>query len=231
MTRQTTLFLIEDNAAILDALSITLLQIGYQVEAYTSGRRFLDVYDSDQWGCLVMDLCMPDMDGLEVQQEMLKRNIRIPIIFMSGAATVNDIDSAMNAGAAGFLRKPFPISTLIENIGITLERDFPKWAAEKKKQERDQYLSELMLKMQASSLVELGAILTLYADVLHTERQSGDTRIDHGANCPLCEGQVLEPAFIQILPSDASIEQRSSKSFPEKRSELTDSLRYHAYQR
>lgn len=231
MTHKATVFLIDDNAAILDALSITLQQIGYQVETFTSGRRFLNAYTEEQWGCLVMDLCMPDMDGLQVQRELIKRNIRIPVIFMSGAATINDIDSAMKAGAAGFLRKPFSMSTLIENIRETLDRDYAKWAAKKKQQETDKHLSELMHKMQASSLVELGAILTLYADVLHTELQSGDTGINHGGNCPLCREQFHQPAVSQTLKPNASIDQQSSENIHEKRSEITETIRYHSYQR
>lgn len=171
MTHPATIFLVDDNEALLDALGITLLQAGYQAELYSSGRMFLDAFSSNalECQCLLMDLRMPEMDGLAVQQELLERNIRIPIIFMSGAATSRESEAAMQAGAIGFLKKPFPITTLFENIHKALERDCSGRASIAAQKEGDANESELMAITQASSLLEAGAILTLLIDVLHSD--------------------------------------------------------------
>jgi RNA polymerase sigma factor (sigma-70 family) len=116
-------FLVDDDEAVRDALDFSLQQAGFVVESYDSGERFLDAYTGSRPGCLLMDLCMPGMDGLAVQQELIKRQLRIPIIFMSGNGTIRASVSAMKAGALDFLEKPFSRPLLLERIREALDQD------------------------------------------------------------------------------------------------------------
>ena len=74
----------DDDAAVRDALSISLTMAGLKVEVYHSGKAFLDDYTEDRPGCLLINLIQSEMDGLTVQQELIRRNFQIPIIFMIG---------------------------------------------------------------------------------------------------------------------------------------------------
>ncbi|WP_374089012.1 response regulator transcription factor [Methylomicrobium lacus] len=121
MTNQATIFLVDDDEAVLDALRTSLMLDGFNVESYASGADFLAAYRGNRPGCLLMDLHMPTMDGLAVQLELLKRNIRLPIIFISGHWMPLDEITALKAGAVNFLDKPFRRSALLENIQTALK--------------------------------------------------------------------------------------------------------------
>ena len=115
-------FLVDDDPAILKALPRALRQHGLDVEPYGSASEFLDGYD-DQPGCLVLDLSMPDMTGLELQAELAQRQINIPIIFITGHGGVPESVQALRAGAIDFLEKPFLPETLLQRIEEALEQD------------------------------------------------------------------------------------------------------------
>lgn len=115
-------FLVDDDPAILKALPRALRQHGLDVEPYASALEFLESYD-DQPGCLVLDLSMPDMTGLELQTELAQRQINIPIIFITGHGGVPESVQALRAGAIDFLEKPFLPETLLQRIEEALEQD------------------------------------------------------------------------------------------------------------
>jgi DNA-binding NtrC family response regulator len=85
-----TIFLIEDDAAVRDALSISLRLDGLRIEVYGFGEAFLDAYTKVRSGCLLLNLSQPQMEGLMVQQELLRRNFPIPIIFMTEIGRAQD---------------------------------------------------------------------------------------------------------------------------------------------
>jgi len=130
MTNDCIVFLVDDDEAVRDALCLSLRRDGFTVETYASGSDFLDAFTGDRPGCLLIDLQMPVMNGLEVQQELIRRNIRMPIIFMTGYGTNQDAMTALEAGAIAFLDKPVPRSVLYEHIHDALcqvctHRTFP----------------------------------------------------------------------------------------------------------
>ena len=106
----------------MKALPRALRQHGLDVEPYASALEFLESYD-DQPGCLVLDLSMPDMTGLELQTELAQRQINIPIIFITGHGGVPESVQALRAGAIDFLEKPFLPETLLQRIEEALEQD------------------------------------------------------------------------------------------------------------
>jgi two-component system response regulator FixJ len=117
------IFLVDDDEAVLDALNLSLTLDGFEVVSYASGPDFLNAFDGNRPGCLVIDLCMPDIDGLAVQQELLRRNIDVPIIFISGQVIpLVDVD-ALRANAINFLEKPFRRSALLANIRTALKQN------------------------------------------------------------------------------------------------------------
>ena len=118
-----TVFIIDDDQGVLEALSSFLRGAGYKIKAYSSPQAFLDEHDPSMPGCAVLDLAMPRVNGLSVQQELVIRGVERPIIFLSGRGTVPEIVEAMKAGAVDFLPKPFEDHELLSAIKVAEERD------------------------------------------------------------------------------------------------------------
>jgi len=116
-------FVIDDDAAVRDALSVHLDLAGLPVRSFASAREFLAAVDPDQGGCAVIDIRMPDLDGLSLQQEMVRRGLTLPVIIVTGHGDVGAAVTAFRAGAVDFLQKPFDEDMLIERIREAIERD------------------------------------------------------------------------------------------------------------
>ncbi len=115
-TSDPTVFIVDDDDAFRDAAGKLLRAYGFKSEAFASAEDFLDQFDPSRVGCLLLDLQMPGMDGVELQSELRRRNIPIPIIFITGNAQVPTAVSNMTAGAVDLLEKPFPPQELISAI-------------------------------------------------------------------------------------------------------------------
>ncbi len=115
-------FLVDDDPAVLKSLPRALRRHGLDVEAFSSAREFLNSY-TDRPGCLVLDLSMPGMSGLELQQELIKLEMDIPIIFITGHGGVPESVEALRAGAVDFLEKPFLPETLHKRIDEAIAQD------------------------------------------------------------------------------------------------------------
>jgi len=115
-------YLVDDDPSIVKAVSRTLRLNGMEAEAYTSAKEFLDKY-IDKPSCLVLDLSMPEMNGLELQNELERLNINIPIIFITGHGGVPESVQAVRAGAIDFLEKPFLPDVLLQRIEEALAQD------------------------------------------------------------------------------------------------------------
>ena len=109
-------FVVDDDAAVRQGLRFMLRTAGYSVEAFPSARSFLDDYDPRLGGCLLLDIRMPQMTGLELQQLLNVRGWRIPVIFITGHGTVSLAIAAMKAGAFDFIEKPLREDALVESI-------------------------------------------------------------------------------------------------------------------
>ena len=124
-----TIFVVDDDAAVRDALKMLLRSVGQAVETYGSGQEFLDTYSEDRPGCLVLDIRMPGMSGLELQQKLNEKHSILPIIFITGHGDVPMAVEAMQAGAVDFIQKPFRDQDLIDRINQALEKDLSNRAA------------------------------------------------------------------------------------------------------
>ncbi len=122
LTHKPVVFLVDDDPAILKALPRALKRHGLDVQAFESAREFLEVYDKEP-GCLILDLSMPDMTGLELQRELIRLEIEIPIIFITGHGGVSESVQALRAGAIDFLEKPFLPEVLLQRIDEAITQD------------------------------------------------------------------------------------------------------------
>jgi len=121
-----TVFLIDEDDAVRDAVSISLSMAGFKVEDYPSGKAFLDAYCEDRHGCLLVNLSQPEMEGLTVQQELIRRSFSIPIIFMTEIGSIRDSVTAIQSGAFCFLEKPIPRPLLLESIREAMRHDLDR---------------------------------------------------------------------------------------------------------
>jgi two-component system, LuxR family, response regulator FixJ len=111
-----TVFVVDDDEGVRSGLSFLLRTAGYAVQTFSSATAFLDAFDVEQRGCLLLDIRMPHMTGLELQQELNQRRWRVPTIFITGHATVPNAIAALRAGAFDFIEKPLRDDALIETV-------------------------------------------------------------------------------------------------------------------
>jgi two-component system, LuxR family, response regulator FixJ len=108
---------------VRDSIGLLLRSVGLSSRPFTDARAFLDGYNPEEPGCLVLDIRMPRMSGMELQQELNRRGWGIPVIFMTGHGDVPMAVEAMRAGAVDFLQKPFKDDELIRRVQKALEQD------------------------------------------------------------------------------------------------------------
>ncbi len=116
-------FIVDDDEAVCDSLQLLLRTVGVTTRAFHSAQEFLDAYTDDRPGCLLLDLRMPGMSGLELQERLHQMGALLPVIFVSGHGSVESAVHAMRAGAIDFLQKPFDDQEILDVIQRTLERD------------------------------------------------------------------------------------------------------------
>jgi two-component system response regulator FixJ len=116
-------FVVDDDAAMRDALAQLLEAAGLQVETHASGPDFLAVYGENRPGCLLLDMAMPGMTGLEVQAALTARGIAIPILFLTGHGDIPMAVHAVQEGAVDFLEKPIQGAMLLERVRRALQMD------------------------------------------------------------------------------------------------------------
>lgn len=119
-------FIIDDDAAVRDSLSLMIEQAGIQVRVFSSAAAFLDAYQANSFGCIILDVQMPEMDGIELQEELVKRNITLPIIFLTGHGNIPMSVKAIKTGAMDFLTKPVireKLLSCIDTAFIEAERN------------------------------------------------------------------------------------------------------------
>ncbi|HMF14433.1 MAG TPA: response regulator, partial [Gemmataceae bacterium] len=138
-----TVFVVDDDAAMRKSLTLLVQSVRLAVETYETAQQFLDGYDGSRPGCLLLDLRMPGLSGLELQNRLTARRIRIPIIFISAHGDLTSAVSAMRAGAVDFLEKPFRGQVLLDRIHQALEKDARFRAEAVSRAETDALLARL----------------------------------------------------------------------------------------
>lgn len=118
-----TVFIVDDDEAVRNSLKLLMRSVGLPAVAYASAPDFLAAYDRQQPGCVVLDVRMPGMSGLELQQVLNLRGATVPVIFVTGHGDIPMAVEAMQHGAFDFLQKPFRDQDLLDRIQRALERD------------------------------------------------------------------------------------------------------------
>ena len=123
-------YLVDDDPDVRDAIAFLLEAEGLEVKAFGDPRKMLEVVDADARGCLLLDVRMPGMDGLELHQALKKRGVAMPALFISGHGDIPLAVRAVNAGALDFIEKPFDDEVLLERIARAFELDARRSASE-----------------------------------------------------------------------------------------------------
>ena len=116
-------FVIDDDESMREALKSLIRSVGLRVETFASAQEFLESRRPNVAACLILDVRMPGLSGLDLQRDLVERNIHIPIIFITGHGDIPMSVRAMKAGAVEFLTKPFRDQDLLDAIQQALDRD------------------------------------------------------------------------------------------------------------
>jgi FixJ family two-component response regulator len=116
-------YVVDDDKAVRDSLSLLMRSVGLASKSFGSAQAFLDGFESVVPSCLVADVRMPELSGLELQQELIVRQIKIPLVFITGFGDVPLAVDAMKSGAIDFIQKPFRDQDLIDAINLALQQD------------------------------------------------------------------------------------------------------------
>jgi FixJ family two-component response regulator len=154
---QPIVFIVDDDQAVRDSLRWVIEAAGFKVKVYPSAESFLQELDSDQPGCLVLDVRMPEMDGLQLQKSLLAENHLLPIIFVSAHGSVPDAVGALREGAIDFLTKPFDNEVLLERIQSSIELDRKRREARQQQESIGARMAKLTLReRQVLELIVMG---------------------------------------------------------------------------
>jgi FixJ family two-component response regulator len=140
-----TVFLLDDEPGMLKALTRLLAAEGFNVRAFTSAKAFLESYHPEALSCLVLDVAMPELNGLELQQRLTRAGILLPIVFLTGHGDIPMSVQAIQAGAVDFLTKPVKDVDLLHAVRVALQR-----AAEP----RESISEAALLRQRYSSLTQ-----------------------------------------------------------------------------
>jgi two-component system, LuxR family, response regulator FixJ len=139
----TSVYIIEDDDAVRDSLQLMLESLGRHVKSYASADSFLSNYSQEMAGCVVLDIRMPGMNGMELQRRLNELNSILPIIFVTGHGDVPMAVKAMQEGAVDFVQKPYREQELLEKIGRAMELDEHNRASLQQRQVILQHMREL----------------------------------------------------------------------------------------
>jgi two-component system, LuxR family, response regulator FixJ len=120
---QVSVFIVDDDQEVRDALKLLMESVGLRVECFESSQAYLDQFDPDRPGCLVLDVRMPGMSGLDLQARLAGERLCPPIIIVTGHGDVPMAVRAVQAGAMNFIEKPFNDQALLDSVHRAIEKD------------------------------------------------------------------------------------------------------------
>jgi FixJ family two-component response regulator len=186
-----TVFIIDDDARVRESIHDLVESVSLRAESFATAQGFLSGERRDGPSCLVLDVRLPDTSGLDLQQELSRAGVRIPIIFITGHADIPMAVKAMKSGAVEFLTKPFRAQDLLDVIHRALRRD--RGVREKQKQ-----LSELQKRYSSLSARECDVIRLVASGLLNkqiaAELGSSETTVK------IQRGRVMQKMQAKSLP-------------------------------
>ena len=140
MSSEPTVFVVDDDSEVRETLKWLVESVGLKIETFASAQDFLNAYDPARPGCLVTDVRMPGMSGIELQAKLMAEEVTLPIIVVSGYADVPTAVRSMKGGAIDFVEKPFNEQMLLERIQLSILEDA---RLRQKRSQRDRARSRL----------------------------------------------------------------------------------------
>ena len=131
MTEHTIVHVVDDDEAVRRALSSLLRSVGYGIRSHATASEFLNAALPDAAGCIVLDVRMPGVSGLELQEHLNRSDVSLPLVLMSGHGDIPMSVRAMKAGAVDFLTKPFRDQDMLDAVTAAIERDSARRTAER----------------------------------------------------------------------------------------------------
>ncbi|WP_372985254.1 response regulator FixJ [Marinobacter sp.] len=177
---QQTVYVVEDDEAVRDSLELLLKSDGKPVKTYESANAFLKDYSDKMAGCIVLDIRMPGMDGMELQKKLNEKHSILPIIFVTGHGDVPMAVDAMKEGAVDFIQKPYREEALLEKIEAALEQDLDQRKTLDEKQEiirriksltpREHEIMDRMIAGQANKVIAIELEISQRTVEIHRSR-------------------------------------------------------------
>jgi RNA polymerase sigma factor (sigma-70 family) len=162
MTGAPVVFVVDDDPSVRSSLKFLLSTVGLQVESFDSADSFLHKKPPDVPSCLVLDVRLPGLSGLDFQRELAARKIRTPIVFLTGHGDIPMSVRAMKAGAVEFLTKPFRDQDLLDAVRIALERD-------RGRREQEKEITDLQRRFDSLTAREQQVIAMLVSGMLNKQ--------------------------------------------------------------
>jgi RNA polymerase sigma factor (sigma-70 family) len=162
MTAASVVFVVDDDASVRSSLKFLLSTVGLQAETLDSADSFLHKTRPDVPSCLVLDVRLPGLSGLDFQRELAARNICIPIVFLTGHGDIPMSVRAMKAGAVEFLTKPFRDQDLLDAVRVALDRD-------RARREQDTEMADLRRRFDSLTSREQEVVSMVVAGMLNKQ--------------------------------------------------------------
>lgn len=177
---QQTVYVVEDDEAVRDSLELLLKSDSKSVKTYADAHAFLKDYSEKMAGCIVLDIRMPGMDGMELQKKLNSKHSILPIIFVTGHGDVPMAVDAMKEGAVDFIQKPYREEALLEKIDAALEQDVEQRKTLGEKQEimrrvktltpREHEIMDRMIEGQANKVIAIELEISQRTVEIHRSR-------------------------------------------------------------
>jgi len=177
---QQIVYVVEDDEAVRDSLEMMLVSMEHNVATFPTANAFLEEYDELMAGCIVLDIRMPGMDGMELQKALNTKNSILPIIFVTGHGDVPMAVEAMQQGAIDFIQKPYREQELLEKIKAALELDAEQRASLIEKKEiqhkleeltpREQEIMDMMIDGHANKVIAIDLDISQRTVEIHRSR-------------------------------------------------------------
>ena len=197
-----TVFVVDDDRAMRDSLSWLLDSVGLRVRSYATAAEFLADHDPAQPGCLVLDVRMPGMSGLDLQAELARRGVELPTIVITGHAEVSMAVRAVKAGAIDFIEKPFSDQLLLDRVRQALEVDLEAREVRRRREDARRRLATLTAReREVLDLVVAGKANKEIASALGVSPKTVEVHRAHVMS-KMCVDSLAELIRITLLAGE-----------------------------
>lgn len=190
-TAEQTVFIVEDDAAVRDSLGLMLGLQGFRTQSFSCAEDFLRIYQPSWAGCLLLDVRMPGMNGLELQDSLRRQGLALPVIIMTAHGDITTVRTALKSGAVDFLEKPVEPTALLAAVRTALDADAARRRAALEAEGAKQRLSVLTAReRQVMELVAKGSHNREIAETLGISPRTVEVH----------KARVMEKLQVQSVP-------------------------------